>query len=178
MNYFTPPTPLVLYTDLRPDECERRMREAIDEVVPAIFSFSGYCGNKPFMGAVNGRKVVVIQRTFGRGSLPTAFSGELQSHKDGTRVKGSFDLEIASKILLCLVVVAGLLFIILIVSSSYKDHPVLSIAFACGYCGLLLFTPRSLRGSGIKQEKAIANFLRELLVADDDLSNSGMDAGL
>ncbi len=87
-------------------------------------------------------------------------------------MKGTFDLEATSKIAICLFGFVGLLILILIIFVSGASHPVLSAIFVCGYGGLLLFSPRIFRGIGVDQETNIAGFLKETLVANDDLSSS------
>jgi hypothetical protein len=173
MKYFPPPTALALYSDLTPDECERRLRGAIDVERPTMFGFSGYRGSKPFLGEVDGKQFRVLQRVYrSRNSLPTVLTGGFQPQGTGTRVIGRFDLETTSKIAICLFDVVGLLIMVPVVLISRTSHPVLSAIFVCGYGGLLLFGPRILRGIGLDQEKSIAGFLKEILVAEDDLSSS------
>lgn len=177
MKYFAPPTPLVLHSDFNQDECARRLRGSIDLERPTMFGFSGYRGSKSFLGEVNGKQFRVIQRIYSsRNTFPTVLTGEFQPQEMGTRVKGTFDLETTSKIAICLFSVVGLHVMILIILFSYKSHPVLSAIFVCGYGGLLLFSPRIFRGIGLDQERNIAGFLKETLVANDDLSPFGCDS--
>jgi len=178
MRYFAPPTPLVLRSDFSPEECERRLRELIDPEQPTMFGLSGYQGSKPFLGEAEGKQFRVLQRIYSsRNTLPTVLTGEFQAQGTGTRVKGTFDLETTSKIAICLFGVVGLLLLILIIFVSAASHPVLSAIFLCGYGGLLLFSPRIFRGIGLDQEKNIAGFLKETLVASDDLSSSAPGGG-
>jgi hypothetical protein len=173
MKYFAPPTPLVLYSDFSPDECERRLRSSIDAERPTMFGFSGYRGSKPFLGEVDGKQFRLLQRIYSnRNSFPPVLTGEFQPQGTGTRVKGIFDLELTSKIAICLFDVVGLLILVPIVIFSHKSHPVLSAIFVGGYGALLVFSPRIFRGIGLNQEKSIADFLRDTLVAKDDLSSS------
>jgi hypothetical protein len=102
MRYFAAPTSLDLYSDFNPQECARRLREAIDSERPAVFSFSGYRGSKPFLGNVDGQQFRLLQRSYDRNSMPVVLAGEFQPHREGTHVKGTFDLEVASKIALSL----------------------------------------------------------------------------
>ncbi len=169
MKYFAPPTPLALHSDFTPEECESRLRQSIDAERPTMFGFSGYRGSKPFLGAVDGKQFRVLQRIYsGRNTLPTVLTGEFQPQETGTRLTGTFDLEITSKIAISLFTCVGLFILIPIVSISHASHPVLSAIFVCGYGGLLLFGPRIFRGIGLDQEKNIAGFLKETLAANDD----------
>ncbi len=125
VKLFAPATPLVLYSDFSPDECERRLSRSIDVERPTIFGFSGYRGKKPFLGELDGNRFRVLQRVYGnRNSLPTVFLGELQSHGTGTRVNGMFDLKQVSKIAICVFGAVGLLISIPIIMFSYTHHPV------------------------------------------------------
>ncbi len=172
MKYFAPPTPLVLYSEFSPDECERRLRGSIDVERPTMFGLSGYRGSKPFLGQVDGKRFCVIQRVHSnRNSFPPVLTGEFRAEGAGTRVKGAFDLELTSKIAICLFGVLGLLILVPVAIFSHTAHPVLSIIFACGYGVLLLFLPRIFRGFGLDQEKNITDFLRETLVAENDHSS-------
>jgi hypothetical protein len=168
MRYFAPPTPLVFYSDFSSEECARRLGEAMDPERPAFFGFglSGYRGSKPFLGKVDEKQFRVLQRIyFNRNSFPPVLTGEFQREGAGTRVKGVFDLEVTSKIAICLFSVVGLFVLIPVVMYSYASQPVLLAIFVCGYGSLLVFSPRIARGSGRGQERSIAEFLRTVLQA-------------
>ena len=169
MKYFAPPTPLAFYSDFTPDECERRLRESIDDEQPTMFGFSGYRGSKPFLGKVDGKRFRVLQRIYSlRSTFPPVFIGEFQPQGTGTRVIGTFDLELTSKIAICLFSLVGLFILVAIVLYSYKSQPLLLTLFVCGYGALLVFSPRISRSGGRGQERNIADFLRETFVAKDD----------
>ena len=169
MNYFTPPTPLVLNSDFSPEECAHRLRDAIDAERPAMFGFSGYRGSKPFLGEVEGTQFRVLQRAFSnRNSFPTVLTGEFQPRGTGTRTSAVFDLELTSKIAISLFNAVGLLVLVPIFLYSRTSHPVLLVVFICGYGSLLFFSPKIIRGYGADQERRIAEFLRITLQADDD----------
>ena len=172
MKYFAPPTPLALYSEFSPDECARRLRGSIGVERPTMFGFSGYRGTKPFLGEVNAEHFRVSQGIYSnRNSFPAVLTGEFRPQGTGTLVRGKFDLELTAKIAICVFGVAGLLVLVLIAITTHKSHQVLLPVFACGYGGLLLLLPRIFRGIGIDQEKNGADFLRETLVAEDDLSS-------
>jgi hypothetical protein len=126
MNYFTPPTPLVFDSALDLEECERRLREAIDIERPTIFSLSSYRGSKPFLGKIGGRQIRILQRTYGRNAFSPVFSGEFQTQAAGTKVIGKLDLELTSKIAICLLSTLGILVLIPIIIYSRTLHPLLS----------------------------------------------------
>ncbi len=176
MRFFAPPTPLVLFSEFDPDECRCRLRESIDPEQRTIFGFSGYRGTKPFLGEVNGKQFRILQRVYSnRSSLPPVLTGEFKPQESGTRVEGTFDLELTSKIAICVFGVFGLLIVALVAILSYASHPVLSVAFACGYGSLLICSPRIFRGMGLDQEKSVAAFIKETLIANGGPSSSAPD---
>lgn len=171
MKFFPPPTLLVLYSDFSPEECAFRLSRSIDVEKPTMFGFSGYKGSKPFLGEVDGKRFRLIQRVYrNRNTLPPVLTGEFEPEGTGTRVKGQFDLEQTAKVAICLLGSFGLFILVLIAALSYAAHPALTIGFVCGYGGLLVFSPRIFRGIGLDQEKSVARFLQETLVATDDFS--------
>ena len=173
MRYFASPTPLVLSSDFNPEECARRLRKAIDVERPTVFGFSGYRGSKPFFGRVDGKQFRVLQRIYSnRNSFAPVLTGEFEPQGNGTRVKGVFDLELTSKIVICLFNAFGLLVLVPIIMYSYTSQPALLAVFVCGYGNLLFFMPRIVRGYGRNQENSIVDFIRVTLQVDDDLSRS------
>jgi hypothetical protein len=171
MKFFPLPTPLVLYSDFSPEECALRLSKSIDVEKPTMFGFSGYKGAKPFLGEVDGKRFRLIQRVYrNRNTLPPVLTGEFEPEGSGTRVKGQFDLEQTAKVAICLLGFFGLFVLALIAALSYAAHPALTIGFVCGYGGLLVFSPRIFRGIGLDQEKSVARFLQETLVATDVFS--------
>jgi hypothetical protein len=173
MRYFASPTQLDLHSDFDSQECSRRLREVIDAEKPTAFGFSGYRGSKPFLGEVDENQFRVLKRIYRpRNSFPVVLTGEFHPQGRRTRVKAAFDLELTSKIAICLFSAVGLLIMVPIVIYSSASHPALSAVFVCGYGGLLLFSPRIFRGYGRDQEKDIADFLRMTLQAKDNPSHS------
>jgi hypothetical protein len=171
MRFFPPPTPLALYSDFSPEECVLRLSRSIDVEKPTMFGFSGYKGSKPFLGEVDGKRFRLIQRVYSnRNILPTVLTGEFEPEGTGTRVKGQFDLERTAKVAICLLGFFGLFILVLIATFSYAAHPALTIGFISGNGGLLILSPRIFRGIGVDQEKSVARFLQETLVATDDFS--------
>jgi hypothetical protein len=134
---------------------------------------AGSMNQLTFVGEVAGKHFRVLQRVFSnRNSFPPVFVGELRPQGTGTRVVGAFDLELTSKIAACLFAIVGLFVLVLVVIFSYKSRPILSSVFACAYGGILLFFPRIFRRNGLSQEKCIADFLRETLVAEEERPHS------
>jgi hypothetical protein len=172
MEFFAPPTALVLYSDLDPEECEHRLCKSIDVEQGTFFSLSRYRGSKPFVGAIKRRQIRILQRKYGRNAFPPVFTGELQAQGPGTKIIGMFDLEVKSKIALCLLSAFTIVVLIPIVTHSLEPYPFRSVLFACFFIALAFCYPRIVRGDGVIKEKNIANFLRITLKAGDAPSAS------
>jgi hypothetical protein len=135
MNFFAPRGHLVLNSNLSPDECARRLIQAIDIEEFALFSFSGYRGVKPFLGQITGWQFQVFKRGY-RNTFPPVLSGEFRPGKQGTRVEGIFDLELTSKIAICLLSLVGMLIITPVVLYSLRNHtvpPWMAVDFGCTF---------------------------------------------
>jgi len=168
MRYCKPPTPLALDSALSPEECVERIRDAIDRERRTFFGWSGYRGSKPFVGEVDGSYLRLIQRIYRmRNSFQPVLTAEFQPHCAGTRVNGTFDLELTSKIAICLLSACGVLVVGMIVLISYASHPVLSVISFSGYCTMLFFLPKYFREVGTNQERSIADFLKVTLEANE-----------
>jgi hypothetical protein len=169
---FARPTKIALHSDFSPDECARRLSEAIDPERRALVSLSGYKGSKPFLGTVEGWQFRILLRTYNRNGFPPVLSGSLQPERQGARVKGVLDLEITSKIAICLLSAFGLLVVMTLVIFVYPltrhtGRQWIAILVGCGFLILALGAPRFVRGMGTEQEKNLADFLRTTLLASD-----------
>jgi hypothetical protein len=172
MRFFSPPTPLMLYTNINPDNCALHLRDAIDPERPSYFSFSGYRGSEPFLGEVEGRKFRIFARGY-KNTFPPVLTGVLLPNGGGTRVQGSFDLELTSKIAICIIFPLPALAVALVVAYSLKNHsvaPWLAVSFAIAFFVLVFLAPRIIRASGLDEERKIADFLCEKLEASTDPS--------
>ena len=173
MRYFAPATHVLLCSEFNPEECATRLSEEIDAERPTAFGFSGYRGSKPFLGRVSGNRFRVLQRVYSnRNSFPPVLTGEFEPRGNGTRIRGVLDLEVTSKIAICVFSVFGLLVLIPIIMFSYTSQPLLLAVCVCGYGSLLFFAPRIVRGYGKNQENSIVDFIKATLRADDLESGS------
>jgi hypothetical protein len=171
MRFFAPPTVLELYSNFSPDQCASLLSAAIDSERPSLFSISGYRGYKFFLGAVEGLEFRLLQRTYYRNSFPPVLSGQFRAHGHGTRVEGTFDLELTSKIAICVILGFGLLIIPAIwMAVRARGNILAAAAIAIGYAVLALFAPRIIRGLGLPQERAMTDFLCTTLQAGEDRS--------
>jgi hypothetical protein len=171
MKYFAPATNLVLTSRLKPDECAKRLQEAIDRDSVSFFSLSGSSGHKRFLGAVEDLKFRVFKR--GYKNIPPVLRGAFCPSGRGTRVEGSFDLEMPSKIAICVFSFVGVLVIVPIFLYSLRERtvpPWLAILFLCVYVAGALLAPRIVRWNGLDQEREISDFLCEALEAYEEPS--------
>jgi hypothetical protein len=169
MKFFSPATPLVLYSLLSPDACASRLERAIDPVRFSIFSFSGYGGVKQFLGSITGRRLEIFQR--GYRNVPPVLSGELLAHGTGTRIEGKFDLEVTSKIAISLMSLLMIAVLAPVVLYALREHTVprwIAISFALVFFLVAILIPRITRMNGFDQERAITDFLCETLDAGAD----------
>lgn len=172
MNYFAPPKSLAFYSNLSADECARRISQAIDVEKISPFSFSGYRGSKAFLGEITGSQFRILRRGY-RNTFPPVLSGMFSPEKQGTRVEGSFDLELTSKIALCVLSLVSLPIVALVVLYSLREHTVpawVAVSFASVWFVGALLVPRIVRWNGRDQERDIADFLCAKLEAGDDSS--------
>jgi hypothetical protein len=169
MRFFKVPTPLALDSALSPEECAERIRDAIDREQLMYFGLLPYRGSKPSVGDVDRRSFRLRQRDYRllRISFPPILSAEFQPQGAGTRVHGTFDLELTSKIVMSFFSACAVLFVGIDVSISYASRPVLSVVSLCGCCTLVFFLPKYFREVGKRQERSIADFLRVTLEANE-----------
>jgi hypothetical protein len=163
---FAPPTLLRLRTALDPDTCAKLLADAIDADRYSFLSFSGRRGTKEFVGTVDGREFRIFQR--GYRNMQATLTGSLRPCGTGTCLEGSFDLDITTKIAICLFAVVGLAAITPIVLSSFREHtvPSWSVAiFVAVFLAATVLAPRIARWNGLDQERSIADFVRETLNA-------------
>jgi hypothetical protein len=180
MMLFAPPATLSLYSNLSAEECAQRLGRAIDAETTSFFALSGYRGSKKFLGDVTDGQVRIMKRLY-RNSFPSVFTGALVGRTRGTEVKGDFDLELTSKIALCLFSLFGPIFITLMLLYSLRQHTVpdwVAIGGAVAYGVGALLAPRIVRWIGRDQERDIEDFLCVTLEAGQDRSafESGTDS--
>ena len=169
MKFFASPTVLELYSNFSPEQCASLLSAAIDSERPTLFSISGYRGSKPFLGAVEGLEFRLLQRTYYRNSFPPVLSGKFSAHGHGTRVEGTFDLEVTSKIAICALLGFGILIVPAIcMAVRAGGNTLAAAAIAIGYAALALFAPRIIRGIGLPQERNMTDFLCTTLQAGED----------
>jgi hypothetical protein len=174
MSFFTPPRPVVLFSSLSEDECARRLERAIDNAEFSLFAFSGYRGTKPFLGDIDGRQFRVFKRGF-KNTFPPVLFGTFLPRKDGTQIRGEFDLETTSKIALCVFGLVGIVILTPIVLYGLREHtvpPWVAFGFAGVYIALCLLGPRIMRSNGRTEEKDISDFLCAEFEAREDQTAS------
>jgi hypothetical protein len=170
MKFFPPPSPIMLYSNLSPEECARRLNQAIDAKEFSLVWFSGFRGGKPFGGGVAGWQFRLFKCGY-RNAFPPILSGTFIPQKRGTRVEGSIDIEPISKIAICLLSLCGVLILTPILVYSLGGPTVprwLAGAFACASIIFAALAPCLVRGNGRNQEREITDFLCTQLEAGED----------
>lgn len=168
MKVFGSPTRVVLYSNYSPEECVRRLSAAIDPERYSLFGISGYRGSKPVLGTMDGLNFRILQRTYARNSFPPVFAGKFSARGRGTRIEGSSDLELTSKIAICAIV---LFFFVLSPIIWFVAGPAHRwFVFVWIICSAVpgLFAPRIIRGLGTDQEREMNDFLCVTLAAGED----------
>lgn len=101
----------VLHSDLTPESVAEVLRHSIDEERRAIFSLSGYQGDRPLLGEVGGGTFRVQRRRYYRNDFAPHFYARFGSEEGGTRIEGYFDARVWVKyfmrIWLCFAILIG-----------------------------------------------------------------------
>ena len=169
MTFFAPPTPLVLHSDLSPDQCARRLSQATDPLEVSLLSLSGYRGKKDFLEETAGRRFAIRKRIYTR-NVDLIFAGELTALKRGTQIAGAFDLGTVSKVFIFITLI-GAAFIITpaIYHATREEFGIKMGALAlCAYPFVAMFVLRILPVLALGQRRDITDFLVETLEANED----------
>ncbi len=70
------------------DECLQRLDESIDPKCLSLFSLSGYAGDRPVIGQIDGTSVVLFKRRYWRNDFAPNFYGILIPNGSGTLIEG------------------------------------------------------------------------------------------
>jgi hypothetical protein len=142
MTFFAPSTRIVLHSNLCPEECARRLGQAIDPEDFTVFSLSNYRGTKTFLGKVEGLRFRLFRR--GYRNIPTVLSAEFLAQGKGSRIEGAFDLDPTTKKLLRIVSLAGFLLLMLAAVNAVRTHtllPWMVVGIASIYFTTMLLGP-------------------------------------
>jgi len=167
MKFFGSPAPLLLYSDLSPDECARRLTRAVDIPSFTLFSLSNYRGSKRFLGRADGRQFRLFRRVYFR-NVPLVLSGSFLPRQQGTRIAGTFDIGVIWNICIRLCGISGLI----IAYSTRGDDVSLwfDVVFVCSALIIAAVGPNIVRLFGLDQQRDITDFLCVQLEAGDDSS--------
>jgi hypothetical protein len=167
MKFFGSPTPLLLYSDLSPDECARRLSQTVDVPSFTFFSLSNYRGSRPFLGRVNSSHFLLFRRVYFK-NIPLVLSGSLVPRGMGTRVEGTFDIRSFWKIWIRLCGISGL--IIAYLTRGEDRSPWFDVVFVCSALVIATVGPNIVRFFGLDQQRGITDFLCVQLEAGEDSS--------
>jgi hypothetical protein len=172
MKIFTAPRQLMLYSNVSPEMCARRLAKAVDIVSWPFFSFSGYPGTKPFLGEAMGRRFRVFKRIYSK-SISIVLSGASLPRGRGTRVEGAFDLGSTTKMAMRLFGLFGVFVVSPSIVDSLRNRAVpllFDVAFACIAVIETAIGPALARVFLLDQEREITDFLCNELEAGEDAS--------
>jgi hypothetical protein len=122
------------------------------------------------LGNIDGRQFRVFKRGF-KNTFPPVFFGTFLSRADGTQIRGRFDLELTSKIAICLFGLFGIVILTPIILYALREcivPPWVAFVFAGVYIALCLLGPRIMCNNGLPQEKDISDFLCTEFEARED----------
>jgi len=156
-----------LRTDLSPDECLRRLREAADPPQFGPFSLSGYKGSKPVIAKLTGTKIKLWKRRYYKNSFAPFFFGALVPQGAGTRIEGHFGMDPFVKVFLAFWLGAVFLGAVAALTARFSqgipsgDLAAIVIPFAMILFGLAL--PRFGQWLGRSEKKDLLEFLQTAL---------------
>lgn len=156
-----------LRTDLSPDECLRRLREAADPPQFAAFSPSGYKGSKPVMAKLTGKKIKLWKRKYYKNSFAPFFFGELVPEGAGARIEGHFGMDPLVKAFMAFwlgaVFLGGLAALTAAFSQGIPGGDLAAIVIPFGMILFGLALPKFGRWLGRSEEKYLREFLQTTL---------------
>ena len=175
-------TSITLHTALGIEECQRRLTEGVDFPQRTIASLSGYRGNKPVLGRIEGHRLELRKRKYYHNDFAPVFFGSLSPQSRGTRIEGHFDSPRWVKIfwgIWCGFVLLLVMPIFIVTAREILrgGERLNNIA----YVGLLVpafmllvggFMPKFGRWIGRHEEVFLVEFLKNTLAASDDLPSA------
>jgi hypothetical protein len=81
----------VLHSALAPNAVADALRRSTDEKRWALFSLSGYRGNRPLLGKVGENTFTVQKRRYSRNDFAGHLFARFEAEGDGTRIEAYFD---------------------------------------------------------------------------------------
>ncbi|MGA2204972.1 MAG: hypothetical protein ABSG40_23795 [Terriglobales bacterium] len=81
----------VLHSALDPSSVPEVLRLSIDEERRTLFSMSGYQGDRPVLGKVDGNTFILQKRRYSRNDFAGRFYERFEPEVGGTRIEGHFD---------------------------------------------------------------------------------------
>lgn len=76
---------------MAPNSVSDALRRSMDEEHWALFSFSGYRGNRPLLGEVGENTFRLQKRRYSRNDFAGHFYARFEAEPGGTRIEGYFD---------------------------------------------------------------------------------------
>ena len=88
----------VFHSPLSPVEVAEALRQAVDVEQRALFSLSGFQGDRPLIGKVDFDSFRIQKRKFYRNDFARHFYAQFGPEPDGTRIEGHFAMAIWVKL--------------------------------------------------------------------------------
>jgi hypothetical protein len=169
----------ILHSALAPDAVSDALRREVDEEQWTVFSLSGFRGNRPLLGEIEGNSFRLRKRRYSRNDFAGQFYARFEPELGGTKIEGFFDYPRWAKYfmrvwLAAAVVIGAPIFVMTLTDVVYGTHHMsgdLSVGLLVPL-GLILFglvLPRIGRLLGKRDERFILHFLQNTLVARMDL---------
>jgi len=80
-----------LHSALDPPTVIEALRRSIDPEKRTLFSLSGYKGDRPVLGEVQGNEFKLQKRRYSRNDFAGQFYGTIEAETGGSRIQGYFD---------------------------------------------------------------------------------------
>jgi hypothetical protein len=169
----------ILHSALAPGAVSDALRREVDEEQWTVFSLSGFRGNRPLLGEIEGNSFRLRKRRYSRNDFAGQFYARFEPELGGTKIEGFFDYPRWAKYfmrvwLAAAVVIGAPIFVMTLTDVVYGTHHMsgdLSVGLLVPL-GLILFglvLPRIGRLLGKRDERFILHFLQNTLVARMDL---------
>jgi hypothetical protein len=168
----------ILHSALAPDAVGDVLRREIDKEQWTLFSLSGFRGDRPILGEVNGNSFRLRKRRYSRNDFAGQFYARFEAELGGTKIEGFFDYSRWAKYfmrvwLAAAVVIGAPIFVMILADAVSGTHHMngdlwvgLLVPPSLIFFGLIL--PRVGRLIAKGDERFILYFLQNTVVARMD----------
>jgi hypothetical protein len=168
----------ILHSALAPDAVSDALRREVDEERWTLFSLSGFRGDCPLLGEIDGNSFRLRKRRYSRNDFAGQFYARFEPESGGTKIEGFFDYPRWAKYFMRVWLAAAILigvpiFVMTLSDIVYGSHHMsgdLSVGLLVPPSLVLfgLVLPRIGRLLGKRDERFILHFLQNTLGARMD----------